>query len=192
MSVIELRNPHWLPKVKPEHDLCAHGGVKICVNEIVISDGTDTEWTVSASALYLLRTIKQDHTKEHPVCENLIPHCGFAMFAPSKGDDVIIIECPNGINFEVKHIDDEVVLINQKNEQMKITTGEWKQAVFQFADAVENFYQSSQPKQPERDDNHEGYKAFWAEWKRRRYGTASLQYVLYRLRIWMNKKNFKV
>jgi hypothetical protein len=173
MLILELHKPHWLSMQGSEHDLCVHGGVEVRVDNVVFSDGIDTDWTVSASALYFLRTLTQDHTKEHPVCEHLIPHCGFAMFAPHRGNDVTILGCPNGIDFEVRHFENKVVLTKLDNERITITKSEWQQAIFQFTDAVEQFYNTNEPRQPEDKQSEEGYKAFWTEWKRRRYGKST-------------------
>ena len=173
MITLKLRNPHWLENVNPENDLCAHGGVEIQANEITFSDGSYTNWTVSASALYFLRTITQDHTKEKPVYEHLIPCCGFCMYAQGEGEDVVLFGCPNGIDFEVKHMDDKVILKKSEKEETTITFGEWQQAIYSFADSVEAFFRSSQPKQPFDQTDSEGYIAFWNEWKRRRHAKIS-------------------
>jgi hypothetical protein len=171
MLVFELRDPHWIIKDEPEIDLCAHGGVEIRANQITFSDGAESDWTVSAAALYFLRTLTQDHTIENAVCDQLIPCCGFNMHAQGDGEDVILSGCPNGINFEVRHQMDNVILTNLKNEETTITQTEWQQAVFRFADTVEDFYRSSKPKQPEDEESSRGYQAFWGEWKRRRIST---------------------
>jgi hypothetical protein len=173
MLTIKLRDPHWLENVNPENDLCAHGGVEVLTDGITFSDGAYTNWTVSASALYFLRTLTQDHTKDNPVCEHLIPCCGFCMYAQGEGEDVILFGCPNGINFEVKHKEDKVILKKSEKEEIIVPLGEWQQAVYSFADSVEAFYRSSQPKQTSDQSDEEGYKAFWAEWKRRRHAKGS-------------------
>jgi hypothetical protein len=167
--IIELRDPHWISDRDTEHDLCAHGGVEIRVNDIVFSDGIDTNWTVSAAALHLLRTLTRDHTKEHPICENLIPCCGFNMYEQGEGEDVLLLECSYGTNFEVKHYQDKVILTNQNSEKTTITNDEWQQSVFLFADAVENFYRLNEPKQTQDEIDPLGYDAFWKEWKCRRH-----------------------
>jgi hypothetical protein len=171
MMVLELHNPHWISQDEPEIDLCAHGGVEVRFNNIIFSDGNYDGWTVSASALYFLRTLTLDHTKEKPICEQLIPCCGFSMFDQGEGEDVILFGCPNGINFEVRHQADLVVLTKQDCEEVTIAFSEWQQAVFNFADTVEAFYRTNKHKRPEDEESSKGYKAFWREWKRRRNST---------------------
>ena len=126
MLSIELINPHWLNEIEKDGDLCAHGGVRICANDIVFSDGEDTYWTVSAASLYLLRTLTQDHTKNHRVSEHIIPCCGFKMFDQGEGEDVYIPGCPNGIDFEVKHLDSGYVLLMQENQQKQVSFDDYR------------------------------------------------------------------
>jgi hypothetical protein len=62
-------------------DHCVHGRVLFTINNIEFIKPEDGVWTISASALYLLRTITEDHTIENPVSEInfLFPCCGFSV-----------------------------------------------------------------------------------------------------------------
>ena len=44
----------------------------------------------------------------------------------------------------------------------------YRAEVLRFADTVEAYYQSCQPKRPEDEFSRRGYQAFWNEWHRRR------------------------
>ena len=56
---IEITEMHWLFKEDINADLCAHGKVKIEIgNEIIAPIEEDEDWTISATALFLLRTLE--------------------------------------------------------------------------------------------------------------------------------------
>lgn len=84
-------------------DLCAHGDVTFRLGEDVLLDTNGRDLTVSAAALYLLRTLSVPHTRELPVGDHLFPCCGFAMRDIPGERDVAICGCPNGEDFEVLH-----------------------------------------------------------------------------------------
>ncbi|GGH20321.1 hypothetical protein FAZ19_09975 [Sphingobacterium alkalisoli] len=73
-----IKKLFWLIEDRPEVDLCAHALLKIMIgNEIIVDDNKDSGgWTVSASALFFLRTLKRNHTPTNPLCDALIPCCG--------------------------------------------------------------------------------------------------------------------
>ena len=151
-------------------DLCAHGDVEFRIGEeILLGDGTGHDVTVSAAALYLLRTLLVPHTKTAPVGDHLFPCCGFAMLDLPGQEDVAICECPNGEDFEVLHEvgGREVIVRAGDGREWGIGWPEWREAVFNFADRVAAFYATCSPKQPT-DEDAAGFKKFWAEWKRRR------------------------
>lgn len=169
MVTIELRDPHWLPGVVPERDLCAHGGVDARANDLVLSPRDDSSLCVSAAALYLLRTLTADHMKDVPIGppdQSLIPCCGQSM-VDTGGGGVVIIGCPYGVDWEVQHRGDAVSLRTQHGHEVTVPFVEWRAAVVSFADAVEAFYAASAPKQFHDDVDAAGYAAFWAEFRRR-------------------------
>src|SRR6516165_5995980 len=85
-------------------DLCAHGDVEFRIGDDVLLDPTTgKDLTVSAAALYLLRTLSVPHTKDAPVGDQLFPCCGFNMYEVAELEDVVIYGCPNGEDFEVFH-----------------------------------------------------------------------------------------
>ncbi len=91
------------------------------------------------------------------------------MYARGDGEDIMLIGCSNVIDFEVKHLNNHVVLTINEKEETSVPFAVWQQAVFGFADSVEAFYLSSEPKLPFDQTDSEGFRAFWDEWKRRRY-----------------------
>jgi hypothetical protein len=110
--VIVLRptNLHWIDGINDPADLCAHSPVEFRIGGATLIKPSDGDWTVSAAALYLLRTLSQPHTKQQPITDYLFPCCGNGIFEVEGRDDVRIVGCNSGIDFEVVRTDDEVAL----------------------------------------------------------------------------------
>jgi hypothetical protein len=170
--VVVLRplNLRWIngPGDDPQ-DLCAHGDVEFRVGENVLLDPTaGRNLTVSAAALYLLRTLSAPHTKQSPVGDHLFPCCGFTMYDIDDQDDVVICGCPSGVDFEVRHQGGEVVIRSDEGREYRAAGDEWRSAVFEFADRVSSFYAGAATKQPADDEDRRGFAKFASEWERRR------------------------
>jgi len=167
MIELELINPSWINEQKDDpHDPCAHGGIRFVVNGLGISDGTE-EWTVSAAALYLLRTVFSNHTTEDPVAEGnfLLPCCGFSPYRFNSKYGFILIGCPNGINPEIVH-QKKNILISYEGKTETVALAEWAISVLAFVNQVTTFYDSCTPKvTPEEKIDAEGWGAFWLEWQ---------------------------
>lgn len=151
-------------------DLCAHGDFEFRIDGDVLSDGSAGRGlTLSAAAMFLLRTLSRSHTKEEPVGDHLFPCCGHAMYDVPDHDEVVIVGCPNGEDFEVDHREgDSSVLVRAiGGREWSVDRDSWREAVFTFADAVSEFYARSSPKRPTADDAA-GFQAFRSEWERRR------------------------
>jgi hypothetical protein len=151
-------------------DLCAHGHVEFRVGgDVLLDPATSSEATVSAAALYLLRTLSKSHSKANPVGDHLFPCCGSAMFDEPGEPNVLIVGCPNGLDFEILHVegDASVRIQAEDGRTWQVTRSEWQAAVFQFTDLVAELYSKSTPKRPSWDDAA-GFKKFAAEWESRR------------------------
>ena len=170
MITLQPTNLHWLGVAKA--DLCAHGGVDFRIGEDILAEPSDSNWSTSAAALFLLRTLSQPHyfAKESKFGQPLIPCCGHAMYEKKGSDDVTMLGCPNGIDLEVARVGDEVTIVATDGRRFQVHAADWKVAVCQFADAVEAFYVASAPKMlGDQDDvDRRGYERFRAEWSRRR------------------------
>ena len=165
---LRLLRLQWLAGTPPETDLCAHGQVAVRLGNGVLSDETDT-WTVSAAALFLLRTLTTDHTAARPVWDQLLPCCGFTMWPDATSGDVLVLGCPRGVDWWVEHHGPHVQLTAPGGEPVLVPFGEYLAQVLAFADQVEAFYQISAPKHvPDDALDAQGYALFWAEWHRRR------------------------
>jgi hypothetical protein len=165
-------NLRWIQgAVDDPKDLCAHGDVDFRIRDDVLLDPMAAkDLTVSAAALYLLRTLSVPHTRDAPVGDHLFPCCGFSMYDLAEHEDVVICGCPNGEDFEVFHDVSGVGVVIQAADGRRWRVGwpEWRAAVFEFADQVTEFYAVCSPKQPFDEEDAKGFRKFAAEWERRR------------------------
>jgi hypothetical protein len=165
---LKLLTIGWMENLPEEEDRCAHGHVLARIGSTILSDGQRDKWTVSAAALFLLRTLTQNHTPTTPVGDQLLPCCGFTMWPDVTSDDVLLLGCPNGVDWRVEHLPDGVCLTVPAGESVVVATAEYQRAVLRFADEVYAFYQNSKPKLPPNDpEDAAGYTLFWREWHRR-------------------------
>ena len=168
---ISILNLYWMKNMPEQIDRCAHGNVKITIGEKIIVDQlpNNDDWTLSAMALHLLRTLETDHLPEDKVGDHLIPHCGFNFGYLQGEEEVYIYGCFEGINYWVKHYNDRVKLRAEHGTEIDILFEDYKTEVLRFADQVKAFYDMSKPKAlPEDEYDREGYELFWKEWNRRR------------------------
>lgn len=149
-------------------DLCLHGHVKAEIGGNVLED----DGTVSATALYLLKTLTEDKLMA-PHDIQMIPCCGHFMIANDDLTNVTILGCDYGTDWSTIHTARGVKIILPTGDETEIPLEEYKEAVFAFADSIEAFYQSCTPKKiPSDEFAKSGYIAFWNEWHRRRNASA--------------------
>jgi len=167
MITLSADNLTWLNTNDdcPE-DLCAHAKVRFSVGGLEIV-APDDEWTVSASAIYLLRTLERDHTKDDPVGEHLFPCCGFSMYEGDDSEDVLIVGCNNGIDATIEHLKEGVRITADCGESRIVPEPEWIDAVLNFSGAVREFYESSAQKIPGDDVARAGFNRMMLERERR-------------------------
>jgi hypothetical protein len=167
MLTIEPINMHWLAEMPAEGDLCVHGGIVIRHAEAILIDDSEEVWTLSAGALFLLRTLNRDHTAGSRVAAHLFPCCGHAMYAQTDSDDVAIVGCPNGRDWEVVHHGTEVRLRFDDETEVVVSRNEWREGVVAFSQVIRTFYERNATKKPADDTDAAGFAAFRAEWSRR-------------------------
>lgn len=147
-------------------DHCLHGHVTVQIGQTVLED----DGTVSATALYLLKSLTEDKIMNDS-CIQMIPCCGFFMLANPSLTEVTIIGCDSGTDWSVIHEDGRVKLVLESGETEYVGFADYQAEVFRFADSIENFYRSCKPKEiPDDSFERDGYTAFWNEWHRRRNG----------------------
>lgn len=167
---IEIIENHWLFTEDIHSDLCSHGKVKVEIgNELIAGIKDDEDWTLSATALFLLRTLERNHTKENQVGEHLIPCCGHFLVYRDDMDEVYVGGCPSGIDWEVIHENGNVKLKTESGKETTITFDLYKTQVLNFVDKIEIFFkESGEKKIPEDEFDRNGYLEFWNEWNKRR------------------------
>ena len=146
-------------------DLCLHGRVVVHIGDRTLEDPDDV-LSVSAAALYLLRSLSEDHIAGEG--EHMIPHCGRFMIADDDLQNVTIAGCPYGLDWSVRHQDGAVVLSLNDGTEERVSLDEYREEVFRFADQIEAYYRSCSDKEFCDDFDGKGYAAFWNEWRRRR------------------------
>jgi hypothetical protein len=150
-------------------DQCAHAHVEFHVNGTTFLSPKDGEWTVSAAALYLLRTITLDHSESNPIAEGnfLFPCCAFNAWPIQERFKVVCIGCTHGIDINITHSGDSVVIESDKGKEL-VSEFEWRDAVLAFVKQVREFYDRSSPKDNLNDEfDREGWVRFWSEWNER-------------------------
>jgi hypothetical protein len=141
---------HWIKDdgADDPRDLCAHSPVRLQIDGDTLVDPEDGDETIIAAAIYLLRTLERDHTKENPVGDQLFPCCGHAMF-DTGDDDVLICGCPNGSDVFVTRDDVGTIrLTSVAGKPYVVSANDWRQAIHEFSDVVRDFYDHPLPKTP--------------------------------------------
>ena len=164
MFSIDAVNLRWLEGTKEVEDLCLHGKAMAQIGD----EHFEFEATVSSTALYLLKSLTEDHVMGQS--NQMLPCCGFFMIANEDLSSVEICGCNNGIDWSVLHENNSVVLVTELGNKVKIPIDEYRRIVFAFADKIENFYKNSKEKSLPKDEfDRNGYIAFLNEWRARRY-----------------------
>lgn len=172
---IDLLKIHWLDNFDDPDDRCAHGKIRVTIGDEIVADNSANPndwWTLSATALHLLRTLESNHTKTNPVAACLVPGEGHHI-DHHENNPVVHIETAypmvSGRNWWVTHLDNKVRLETATGHSISIPFDDYKQQVLSFVDKVEAFYNNSKPKNsPDNKYDREAYTKFWTEWKNRR------------------------
>ena len=162
---IDVDNLAWIKgDADDPENLCLHGHATVFIG----TRKFEYDATVSATALYLLKTLTEDHIMNQD--NQMLPCCGHFIIPNDTLDNVTIIGCDNGIDWSVLHQGDSVILELDDSTREAIPLFEYKDEVFKFADKIEEFYKQCSPQIISDDFEKDGYTAFWNEWHRRRNG----------------------
>ena len=97
----------WIGGVADDpQDLCLHGRVTVQFGDTVVED----TGTVSATALYLLKTLTEDKIMAYHDIQ-MIPCCGHFLIANAELTEVQISGCDTGTDWSTIHEGDMVRLI---------------------------------------------------------------------------------
>lgn len=172
--LVDVNNLHWKTPINEPpwenncldnpYDLCLHGDVTVSIGNEVLKE----ELALNASSLYLLRTLTKDHVIDIENPDPIMPCCGHSLNAIELMEDVLIVGCPNGLDFSIEHKDNKVRITTESRKSILILFEEYKQVVYRFADEVKLAYEKSLPKIIEDKYDRAGYELFWKEWNRRR------------------------
>lgn len=168
MKKFEIRaeNLRWINGDEDDvDDLCLHGHAMAKIGD----ECFEYEATVSATALYLLKSLTEDHIIYQD--NQMFPCCGHFIIPNDDLSNVEIAGCPNGIDWSVIHDGENVRLITDSGKETVVKLEDYRQEVYKFADMIEAYYMKCTPKNLPEDDygwDRNSYTAFWNEWHRRR------------------------
>ena len=151
-------------------DNCLHGHVTVTIG----GNTFEANGTVSATALYLLKSLTEDHIpSDHDL--QMVPCCGHFYIANEDLTEVTIIGCDTGLDWMIRHDGKTVLLTAPDRTAVEVPYGDYLYKVCRFADKVERYYEQCAPKVIGDDEfEQNGYVAFWNEWHRR-YNEASIK-----------------
>jgi len=162
LRIIDL---HWIDGSSDyPDDLCLHGHVFVRIGEEVLDDGTSDGWTVSAGAYQLLKSAYEDHIADDINDIHLLPCCGDGIWIDETTDKLRICGCISGLDWSVTHEGGAVRLTTGSNTQVILSLEEYRTIVFQFADAIQVFYETCSPKSFFDEVAEQGYHRFWTDW----------------------------
>ena len=167
MITLRADRLHWMGDngIDEPTDLCAHSSVTFRIDDEVIVRPEDGDWTVSASAIFLLRALGRDHTKDSPVGDQLFPCCGHGIFDIGK-PEVLISGCPSGIDLEVRHTETGFRLSTEDGRVIEVAKAYWRKAVLRYSNQVLEFYNHAAPKKPIHEEDRKAFAAMFSEWQR--------------------------
>ena len=113
----------WIcgPEDDPD-DLCLHGHVTVQIGDAVLED----DGTVSATALYLLKTLTEDKVMDRNDIQ-MIPCCGHFLIASGDLQNVEISGCDNGTDWSTFHEGDRVRLVLPSGREETVELSSWEE-----------------------------------------------------------------
>jgi hypothetical protein len=171
---IEITRQGWIDPDLDDApvDLCSHGDIRLEIGGGLIVPGTGGHWyTISTSALALLRTLESDHSRKRPVADRLILCCGMLM----------MLSCPIGVDWRVTHLGsgrvrlDEVVRCDTVDESdaihfpglvVELAEDEYARQIVGFAERAKEPFAGAE-KTPPDEFEQELYEEFWREYDER-------------------------
>lgn len=171
--VIEPIGLHWLYDAEPT-DLCAHGGIRVTLDgELIFEAGAGNDgYTLSTSALHLLRTVSRDYDAATTASSQLIPCCGNNMVFDDISGEVVNLPCPNGIEWSVRHSGAGVSVRLSDTLGLTLSSEEWRRAVHAFSARVRDFYFAEPPRLVDNEDDAAWHQHFVSEWNTRHEAAA--------------------
>lgn len=147
-------------------DMCLHGHVIAHLGDTVI----ESDCTVSAAAMRLLKTLEEDHLYRGND-EQMLPCCGHFLVASDDLQTVTYIGgCFDGADWSVLHENGAIRIVLADGREFSLDPDEYRAEVFRFADRIQAHYESCLPKiLPDDEPERSGWIAFRNEWHHRRH-----------------------
>lgn len=137
MITLDTDKLHWMNNQDERSDQCAHGNVTFAVNGVEFVNAASGDMTVSAAALFLLRTIEHDNTPGSAVTGGqLFPRCGFNAWLIEAEFPVLVLGCNNGVDVSVVRDGDNVQFTASTGLSASATIIEWRWAVLRFVKQI--------------------------------------------------------
>ena len=163
MFKIDAKNLCWIDgSMDRPDDLCLHGETTVNIGDETLKYNA----TVSATALYLLKTLTENHIMHTSI--QMLPCCGSFIIPNEDLTNVDIYGCDSGIDWSVIHEGDCVKIITESQNETIVSILEYTEEVYKFADKIESFYKKCTSKSISDEFEKRGYIAFWNEWHIRR------------------------
>ena len=154
-------------------DLCSHADIRLEIGGQVIVTGEAQpgevagRWTISTSALALLRTLESDHSPDRRVADRLILHCGM----------IEMMTCPIGVDWSVTHLGGRVLLhdvarfdtvdeteaVRFPGLEIELAEEGYRLPVVAFAEKAKEPFVGTE-KTPADDYEQQRYEEFWREY----------------------------
>ena len=161
LFTIDATDLSWLDGCD-DTDLCLHGNATATIGERTL----EYDCTVSATALYLLKSLTEDHILNED--NQMLPCCGFFLIPDKRGENVTISGCNNGEDWTIRHIPGAVELILEDGYTVTVPMEEYRQEVLAFVQKIEDFYTVHPRILPKDEWDRNAYLTFWREWHRRK------------------------
>ena len=145
---IKADNFEWIGGAKDDpRDLWLHGHVTAQFGNTVL----ENYGTVSATALYLLKTLNEDKIMaDHDI--QMIPCCGHTLIASDDLTEVTISGCDTGTDWSTIHEGNAVRFVLASGQEEVVTLRDYQYEVLDFAKSVKRFYDSCTPKEIPEDE----------------------------------------
>ena len=170
---IEIITQGWLESTPghAEYDLCSHGDIRVVIGGCTIAPVDDeSDYTISTSALALLRTLESDHSPEQPVADRLVLCCGM----------ILMTSCPIGIDWSVSHLGgrvrlhdvvrydsvDESEAVRFPGLSVELSEDEYRRRIVAYAEKAKQLFEGVE-KTLDEDWERQVYEEFWQEYDAR-------------------------
>jgi len=166
---IQILNQYWADqKDDNTDDLCSHGEIHLTINEVDVITEHDGEWTLSTSALQLLRSVFSDFQGQDT---SMILHCGM----------LLMMGCPISVSWDVTHTQDAVRINNVYKiptvrgnterfgeAEVELKLVEYARPIIKFADEVYDFFNRSEEEKVSKGYEDREFAQFWQEFSEKR------------------------